>query len=86
MQSHEQVPDANTIINCFATISNHNSSSHSRKEADQRLLSFDHHTVPFIISLLEILEKGQSFEMALKALVYFCNVIKRTWLIRKVSK
>lgn len=85
-QSTTNPIDRTTVANCFLAIHSTSASPEVRKAANQQLLDFESNPVGLISSLLELFE-GESHEgVRLQALVYFCNVVKRNWQIRRYNK
>lgn len=63
-----------------------NSSSEARKQADQHLISLEKNSVALLVSLIELFEEKTDRLLSFQALVYFVNVVKRNWTLRRYNK
>jgi hypothetical protein len=61
-------------------------SPETRRSINQRLFDFEKSPIQLMIRLLSIFENNPDESLKLQSLVYFCNVAKRNWTIRRYNK
>ena len=61
-------------------------STETRRSINQRLFDFEKSPIQLMIRLLSIFENNPNESLKLQSLVYFCNVAKRNWAIRRYNK
>lgn len=82
----EQQIDPKTITDCFLALHSSNATPEQRRLANQTLLDMEGNPVPLLVRLLELFEQAGQEGLRLQALVYFCNVVKRNWQLRRYQK
>lgn len=86
MSMQELQIDRQTIVDCFLALHSTTVSPEQRRSANQALLDMESNPVGLLIRLLELFETVNQEGMRLQALVYFCNVVKRNWQLRRYHK
>jgi hypothetical protein len=84
MQNNQRLPvDSTMLIECFRHLYSPQSDSSTRKRADQSLLDLEKYPAPLLHSLLQLFQSTSDPLLAFQALVYFANVVKRNWTVRR---
>lgn len=74
-----------TIISCFEAIHSPNTDPITRKNADRYLLDAEKDPLSLLPNLMEIVQTCPNDQIKLQALLFFSNVIKRTWTSRRLK-
>ena len=77
--------DPQTIVSCFESILNPNTDSMIRKNADQYLIEAEKNPIDLLPKLMEIVDKNPDQQIKFQALLFFSNVVKRTWTLRRMK-
>lgn len=86
MSEAGQTVERQAIAGCFHALHSASASPQARRAANQQLLELEAQPVALLVRLLELFEGEQHEGVRLQALVYFCNVVKRNWQLRRYNK
>lgn len=75
-----------TIVSCFEAIHSPNTDPVTRKNADQYLIDSEKNPLDLLPALMEIVQTNHNDQIKLQALLFFSNVIKRTWTSRRLKE
>lgn len=77
--------NSQTIVSCLESILNPNTDSMVRKNADQYLIEAEKNPIDLLPKLMEIVDNNSNPQIKFQALLFFSNVIKRTWNLRRIK-
>ena len=73
------------IVSCFETLLNPNTEPVTRKNADQYLIELEKNPIELLPKLMDIVNSNPNDQIKFQALLFFSNVIKRTWTLRRLK-